>query len=398
MAINDDTRTPEAIERDIEQTRSQMADTLDDLQRRLSPGQLMDRALGYLEEKSGDIGSDLVATVKQNPIPITLVGIGVAWLAMVGLGRSSKHASTAHSHSAGGFSMHREDYETPTTRGGYAAGGQTSTELHGPEHTLGEKAFTERRLGSDRRISSFAGGTGYRVTGEGAGPGSGTTERRQGERRTAPVLGQGMGEQHLASGMGSQARETVRETAGTVREKAGEVQHKLGGAMHETVETVREKAGEMQHKASEALGQVRHKTAELSHQAGDRARELSHKAQEQISYLAHEQPLVLAALGIAVGAAIGASLPRTRPENELMGGARDELMQRAEETGSEMLHEVRERMHSESETGQPSWQSPREPGMEGRREYERAESGPIAAGSVSGGTKPEREWGQTGGT
>ncbi|MEM9580393.1 MAG: DUF3618 domain-containing protein [Pseudomonadota bacterium] len=47
---------------------------------------------------------------------------------------------------------------------------------------------------------------------------------------------------------------------------------------------------------------------------------------------AHEQPLAVGALALGVGALIGALVPSSRKEDELMGAHRDALMRRAEET------------------------------------------------------------------
>jgi hypothetical protein len=43
------------------------------------------------------------------------------------------------------------------------------------------------------------------------------------------------------------------------------------------------------------------------------------------------QPLVLAGIGLAVGAALGASLPGTEAENQLMGESSDQVKERARE-------------------------------------------------------------------
>jgi hypothetical protein len=109
---------------------------------------------------------------------------------------------------------------------------------------------------------------------------------------------------------------------------------------------------------------------------------MSHRVQEQTRRLIDEQPLILGALGIAVGAALGASLPRTRQEDRLMGEARDELLHRADETGGEMLREVREQVKS----GVESLESGQR-----REDIERAESSPITAETSSGAILAEQE-------
>ena len=54
-----------------------------------------------------------------------------------------------------------------------------------------------------------------------------------------------------------------------------------------------------------------------------------------------DQPLVLAGIGLAVGAAIGALLPRTHAEDELMGDASDQLKDQTREFAGEQLEKAK---------------------------------------------------------
>jgi ElaB/YqjD/DUF883 family membrane-anchored ribosome-binding protein len=74
---------PEAIEREIEDTRQRIDSTLSELGERLSPGQLLDQALDYVRGASGPrrFASNLGHSVQDHPLPVVLVGIGLAWLA-----------------------------------------------------------------------------------------------------------------------------------------------------------------------------------------------------------------------------------------------------------------------------------------------------------------------------
>lgn len=76
-----DTREPEEIERDIERTRAEVGTTLDALQSKLTPGQLIDQAFHYLRSSApADFTSNLSRTVRDNPVPVVLMGVGIAWL------------------------------------------------------------------------------------------------------------------------------------------------------------------------------------------------------------------------------------------------------------------------------------------------------------------------------
>jgi uncharacterized protein DUF3618 len=74
-------RRPHEIQAEIERTRQEMDGTLNALETRLTPGQLYDQAVQYLRNNGGtEFVSNLGEQAKQNPLPVALVGIGLAWL------------------------------------------------------------------------------------------------------------------------------------------------------------------------------------------------------------------------------------------------------------------------------------------------------------------------------
>jgi ElaB/YqjD/DUF883 family membrane-anchored ribosome-binding protein len=259
MSESQDTRTPEQIQREIQQTRSEMSETLDAIRDKLSPGEILDQALTYFRShRSGDgagmsetashWASSLGDTIKQNPVPVALIGAGLAWLMMGG----SRHPARPEPHT--------RPYDTPdvTVYNAYNA------------------------------------------------PLAGTQEHSGSLRERAGEMASGVQERLSAAG------ERVSHAAATTRES---VSHAAASA--------RERVGE---------------TAEyLRHQA----RQQGGKTKETFNYLRDEQPLVLGALGFALGAALGAGLPPTRREDELMGEARDQVVQRAQELGEEQLDKAK---------------------------------------------------------
>ncbi len=75
------TRSPDAIFADIEAIRSEMDTTLLAIEARLTPGQMVDQGLDYLRNSGGrEFLGNLGTSVKTNPVPATLVGIGLVWL------------------------------------------------------------------------------------------------------------------------------------------------------------------------------------------------------------------------------------------------------------------------------------------------------------------------------
>jgi Protein of unknown function (DUF3618) len=70
----------------------------------------------------------------------------------------------------------------------------------------------------------------------------------------------------------------------------------------------------------------------------DRAR----SAQSGLSRMLHENPLLVAAAAVLAGAAVGGALPQSEKENELMGEARDRMVDRAQGVAREAADSVRD--------------------------------------------------------
>jgi Protein of unknown function (DUF3618) len=78
-------RSAAEIEREVQQSRAEVEQTLDAIQARLSPGQLLDQAVGYFRDgRGGEFARNLGDSIIQNPLPLTLVGVGLAWMMLAG--------------------------------------------------------------------------------------------------------------------------------------------------------------------------------------------------------------------------------------------------------------------------------------------------------------------------
>jgi hypothetical protein len=87
----------EQLEREAAETRARLAETLDALRFRMTPGQVFDQVTDYASHgPPAELLRNLGREVRENPFPLVLIGIGIAWL-MVASSRSSRAliASTA---------------------------------------------------------------------------------------------------------------------------------------------------------------------------------------------------------------------------------------------------------------------------------------------------------------
>jgi ElaB/YqjD/DUF883 family membrane-anchored ribosome-binding protein len=66
------------------------------------------------------------------------------------------------------------------------------------------------------------------------------------------------------------------------------------------------------------------------------------RAPGQLKSLIQERPLTAAAVAASLGAAVGLWLPSTQVENRLMGGASEQVMDRAQEVASETMEKVQD--------------------------------------------------------
>lgn len=76
------TSETDKIERDIDRSRTALNDTIERLGGKLSPGQMVDEALGLAQGQLGSLTSNLGKQVRDNPLPLLLVGAGIGMLVL----------------------------------------------------------------------------------------------------------------------------------------------------------------------------------------------------------------------------------------------------------------------------------------------------------------------------
>ncbi len=134
------------------------------------------------------------------------------------------------------------------------------------------------------------------------------------------------------------AASTTGETAHGVMDKARELRHKISDSTSSMSERARDMTHGARDRMHESAGSARARVNELGH----RSQEQYYRAKDSVSHMIDEQPLLIGALGIAIGTILGAVLPSTRREDELMGSKRDELLDRAKATAREQAEKVKE--------------------------------------------------------
>lgn len=293
-AASSNVTPPEAktewIRRDIEQTRAEMSETIDAIQRKLDPEVLKEKAkerfveakdhvkeevreatVGKVQHMVQRAGRDVrearttvMDTIRENPIPAAMVAGGLAWLIMGG-------RKQVQERRGGGYD-NRRAYATPRY-------------IEDDYDVYGDYEFG-------------AVGSGY----EGA---------REG--RVDRVKGR------------------VQDVAGAASAKA-----------HEVTDKVTDKASELAHRtrdeASDLADRARREARDLRFRAGSEARRMERTFERTY----RENPIGIGLAALAIGSIVGAALPRTRREDELLGRTRDKLMSRARDVAGEAVEKVKE--------------------------------------------------------
>lgn len=223
------------IHAEIVETRDELGETIEAIQERLSPSNIMENAKETVKNAASEkvnqmantagavadrvVHNSFIDTIRENPIPAAMIGIGLGWLML------KTKDSNRYGRDGGSYA---EDYD--------------------PTSVYDEQYDWRRRTAPSS----------YRYDQPGTVSG----------RETMNHLGD------MASGAASR----VSDTAGQVRSAA---------------------------------------------------RRTTRRAQTSFDRVMRENPLALGAAALLVGAAVGATIPSTDAENELMGEARDTVVDRA---------------------------------------------------------------------
>lgn len=73
-------RDASELEREGDEIRADMGRTLDELERKFSPEQMMERSMSFLRENGSTLVREIGTTVRNHPLPVLLTAAGLIWL------------------------------------------------------------------------------------------------------------------------------------------------------------------------------------------------------------------------------------------------------------------------------------------------------------------------------
>ncbi|MES2818214.1 MAG: DUF3618 domain-containing protein [Pseudomonadota bacterium] len=276
-------KSPETLEREIEQKRANINNIVNALENKLSPGEIVDTALNFARGNGGEFFGNLGKTIKANPVPTLLTSVGLLWM-IAGQNRRIEPAGAS------------------STRGSMGSG------LSSASSKLGSMA-------SD-----------------------------------------------VSSGFSQKTHELKQQGA-----------------------DLKAKGENLVHKVSDTLGSTRERLSGSASHAAQSLRHQADRARDGYEHLLQEQPLVLGAVGIAVGALLGATLPRTHQEDRLLGSTSDALTRKAKalaEQGYAKAEGMVKEVMSEG-TSSTSSSTPYTPGSTGQPAHSTASTQDASRSNIS---------------
>jgi hypothetical protein len=292
MSYDSENKSAAELQLELEQQRSRVENTIDEIQQKLSPGQLVDELLAYTKGGGGEFLSSLQQNVTANPLPVALLGVSLAWL-------------MAKPATAGAHNDDRDWDRSINSNRGYGSDSD-GTYVDYPVATIsGNSLRRVRQMEEDgTRYSEFSDDLGaiYRAPSDTLGRRAGHFADKAGKRFKG-----------FADAAGSRIEQFQDEAGNLLDDVASSGRSKMGGAS----------------------GQVRDQFGSLN---------------ETIMHQFRDQPLVGGALAFAFGAALGSALPHTPQEDAVMGEAAEALREKASEQAHELYEKGREKVAELHET------------------------------------------------
>lgn len=328
---DDDHKTSAQLQREIDAHRGEMEHKIDEIQARLSPGQLVDELLSYSKGGGQQFVTNLGDTVSRNPLPVALLGVSLAWLIAGprgggGNGHASQQAYPRQSaidpvasmeHGAPTYSSFGEYHDLPYAK------------VQGPVQRLGHitdeagKRYSEFTDDAGQKFRALTNEAGHRA-------GNFLDETGRSFRGFTDAAG------NVVEQFQDEAGNLIDEAAGwasqTFRMASDAVDNARRGIGHQ--------ASAVGHQAQQFGNQAGH----MAMQAGDELQHQADRLMRETGKLLNDQPLIGGALAFAFGAALGAVLPRTEQEDKLIGGTADDVKATLGQEAGKLYEEGKEQV------------------------------------------------------
>ena len=252
-----------------------------------------------------DTSDTVMDTLRRNPVPAALVGVGLVWLLM----------------NRNGGGQRRGTVRQPA---GYR--GRLLT------YDASGRSYDDDERSTERRFYD--------------GP-VGRADERDGGRYLARAQEAALHTMHdardaatgLARRVGVTA-ESVQHTAGAALDSAKSSAAALAQRAADEASHLRDVASDRGHELAERSREGYRYAADKGREGYDFAAEKGREGVERVEQTYDESPLAIGAIALGLGAALGLALPRTERENRVLGPYRDQVVGMAREAAHDAIGQV----------------------------------------------------------
>jgi len=154
-------KSPRDLEREIDHTRAHMERTLDLLERKLSPGEMIDEVIGMVRRNGGGFAQNLFTEVRNKPLPTLLAGVGITWLMSASDRPPQYRGAAMYRQRAGSMAQGAHDMGTQARQGAHELGERA--QQMGAQAREGARHMGERASELGHRAGEAASEAGHRV-------------------------------------------------------------------------------------------------------------------------------------------------------------------------------------------------------------------------------------------
>lgn len=265
-------KSPEQIEQDIVETRAELGEILDAIERRLAPRHLLERGIDMMKDTMTGENGGFADTLRSHPVPLALIGVGVGWLLMsesargrIGeYGGALKDRVTDAAQTAGERAGDLAGQMRDKVAGwGPGAGGNAPTAQRYPTESAGY-AYARQKTGDAMdKASAAAGAAGNRL--------GATLDRGQQAGRAAWQQARS-----YAQGAGGQLNR-AGDRFGELMQEHPLALGALGLLAGAAIALLLPKSGIEQRVTGDAGDALRDRAAEIGRDAGERARHVAER-------------------------------------------------------------------------------------------------------------------------
>ena len=284
------------LEREAARNRAALMGTVDALQNRISPSAIKQDVQEYVRERKDGMLRNLERRARDNPLQTAVIAAGVAYplwriitsipapLLLIGVGLAL------------------------TRRSGHSAPSSDGSFVGEARQYVGEATDTLKQKFED--VSETVQ--------------RGVRQTMQSARQTAD---------QVSDRLSSLKTDTAQSADGLTS--------KLGDKFSQTADAARSMSSDAMAAASNMVSSGYRSGAGAAARAGEQMVQAGQRTQETFVDTVQRHPMVVAAVGLAIGAAIAAAFPATRQEGQLFGEAGSGLKNKARELASEGVEAVK---------------------------------------------------------